>query len=201
MSDSPRRVPWDPSKLHFSFPSPESESRFRELILYISEKSATDPKFGATKLNKILYFSDFLAFGRFGKPITGFEYQREKNGPVPKQLLPVRKEMIQRGELALQPVTLTGGRVQHRTVNLRKPNLDVFAADEIALVDSIIEKLRGYTADEVSELSHQMVGWKIADPGESIPYETVFVSAEPLTEADILRARELLAEHPEYGRS
>jgi hypothetical protein len=44
-----------------------------------------------------------------------------------------------------------------------------------------------------------MVGWKIAKPGESIPYESVFVSAEPITEADIQRARELLNEHPEYG--
>jgi hypothetical protein len=33
-----------------------------------------------------------------------------------------------------------------------------------------------------------MVGWKIAQPGESIPYESVFISAEPLTDADIQRA-------------
>jgi hypothetical protein len=198
---SPRRVTWDPSKLHFAFPSPESEQRFRELLLYICEKSAMDPKFGATKLNKILYFSDFLAFARFGKPITGFEYQRERNGPVPKRLVPIRNEMMKQGDLALQPVTLVDGRIQQRAVNLREPNLDVFTPEQIALVDSIIEKLWGYTADEVSDLSHQMVGWQIAEPGESIPYESVFISAEPLTEADILRARELLRAHPEYGRS
>jgi hypothetical protein len=86
-------------------------------------------------------------------------------------------------------------------VNLREPNLDVFTPEQIALVDSIIEKLRGFTADEVSDLSHQMVGWKIAEPGESIPYESVYISAEPLTDADILRAGELLRAHPEYGRS
>ena len=101
----------------------------------------------------------------------------------------------------MQPVTLLGGRVQHRAVNLREPNLDVFTPEQIALVDSIIEKLWGYTADEVSDLSHQMVGWKIAEPGESIPYESVFVSAAPLTEADVLRAKELATQHPEYGGS
>lgn len=187
--------------LHFEFPLPEGEQRFRELCLYICEKCATDPKFGATKLNKILYFSDFLAFARFGEPITGFEYQREKNGPVPKRLVPIRNEMIRSGELAVQPVKLVSGRVQQRSVNLREPRLSIFTPEQIALVDSIIEQFWGLNADEVSDFSHQMVGWKIAEPGESIPYESVFVSAEPLTDADIQRAKELAKAHPEYGRA
>src|SRR5260370_23975101 len=108
MSAPPKTFQWDPSKLHFAFQLPGSDQRFRELVLYICEKCATDPKFGATKLNKILYFSDFLAYGNFGEPITGFEYQREKNGPVPKRLLPIRNAMIQSGELAVQPVKLVG---------------------------------------------------------------------------------------------
>jgi len=74
--------------------------------------------------------------------------------------------------------------VQHRTVNLREPRLDIFKPQQIALVDSIIEQFWGFTADEVSDFSHETVGWKIAEPGESIPYESVFVSAAPLTEAD-----------------
>jgi hypothetical protein len=36
-----------------------------------------------------------------------------------------------------------------------------------------------------------MVGYKIVDMNEIIPYETIFVSDEPLTEADIERAKEL----------
>src|SRR5437660_6974881 len=55
---------------------PENEVRYKELVLYICQKCATDQKFGATKLNKILYFSDFLAYAELGEPITGFEYQR-----------------------------------------------------------------------------------------------------------------------------
>jgi hypothetical protein len=69
--------------------------------------------------------------------------------------------------------------------------LSLFTPEQIALVDAIIEALRDATAEEVSELSHRMVGWKIVDQNETIPYETIFVSDEPLTEADIERAREL----------
>jgi len=39
-------------KLH---PVPNLD-KFRELILYISQKCANDPSFGAIKVNKILYF-------------------------------------------------------------------------------------------------------------------------------------------------
>jgi Protein of unknown function (DUF4065) len=169
----------------------ENESRYRELTLYVCQKCATDPKFGAIKLSKILYFSDFLAYAELGEPITGFEYQRLPNGPAPRRQIPMREEMIKRHELGIQVVRLKGGRTQHRAVNLRVPDLSVFTAAQIALVDRVIEELWDLDAEAVSELSHRMMGWRLADLGETIPYETVFISSEPLTETDVQRAREL----------
>ena len=110
---------------------PENEARYRELVLYICQKCATDPKFGATKLNKLLYFSDFLAYAQLGEPITGFEYQRLPNGPAPRRLLPMREEMERRRDLGFQIVPLRGGRTQRRAVNLRSPDLSVFTAEQI----------------------------------------------------------------------
>ena len=170
---------------------PENEVKYRELVLYICQKCATDKKFGATKLNKILYFSDFLAYAELGEPITGFEYQRLKNGPAPRRLVPMNNQMTKKGELGIQIVPLRGGHTQHRAVNLRIPNLSVFAAEQIALVDRVIEELWDLDADEVSLLSHRMMGWRLAAPGDTIPYETVFISSEPPTEIDVQRAREL----------
>jgi hypothetical protein len=178
---------------------PQNEARFRELILYICQSCATHQRFGATKLNKILYYSDFLAYADLDEPITGFEYQREKKGPVPTRLVPVREEMIKAGELALQPLRLPYGLVEKRVVNLRAPRLEVFTPAQISLVDSIIELLKDKTAEEASELSHRTVGWQIAAPGETIPYETVFVAAEPMTESDIQRGKDLAKRFPEYG--
>ncbi len=178
----------------------EDDARFKELVLYICEKCAADPKFGATKLNKTLYFSDFLAYAELGNPITGMEYQKLPNGPAPRRLLPLREEMVKADELAVQRVRLVSGRIQERPINLRSANLDMFTSRQIALVDSIIEALRDSTAEEVSELSHRMVGWKAVDPGDTIPYETIFISDEPMSEADLQRAHELSRQLPEYGR-
>jgi len=170
------------------------ERKLAELVLYVSQKCANDPCFGATKLNKILYFSDFLAFGNWGAPITGGEYQNLPNGPAPRRLLPVRDALVANRELVVQAVQLKSGNVQHRTVNLREPDLTIFSGAEIALVDDVTRRLEGMDAEQTSELSHRMVGWKMTRPGETIPYESVFVSDEPLTQAEAKRGVELAKE-------
>ena len=51
-----------------------NEGKFKELVLYIASRCERDPTFGAVKLNKELFFSDFWAYAEFGEPITGAEY-------------------------------------------------------------------------------------------------------------------------------
>lgn len=171
--------------------SSESDLKLGELILYISQRSAFDEYFGATKLNKILYFSDFLAYRNWDKPITGAEYFHLPQGPAPRRLVPVRQKLIDDNHLRIQPVPLVAGRVQHRPVNLREPNLEVFTAREISLVDQVIGSLRGITATGVSELSHLEFGWKLTRQGETIDYGTVFLSDAPLTDAELSNVRRI----------
>lgn len=166
--------------------------RMAELILHISKKCANDPSFGATKLNKILYFSDFLAFGHSGKAITEGEYQHLDMGPAPKRLVPVRDCLIAKNELRIEPRVTSFGRKQNRTIALREPNLEVFSAEQISLVNDVIDSLSGCSATDVSELSHRQVGWKMTKNGETIPYNSIFVSDEPLTQAEIRFAQGMI---------
>ena len=46
------------------------DERLGELILYVASKCTEDQLFGATKLNKILWRSDFRAYAKHGEPIT-----------------------------------------------------------------------------------------------------------------------------------
>ncbi len=49
--------------------------KFRELILFIARETKDDRSCGATKLNKILFYSDFRAYEQLGRSITGECYQ------------------------------------------------------------------------------------------------------------------------------
>jgi hypothetical protein len=107
--------------------------------------------------------------------------------------------MIEEGILAIQPVRLRSGRIQQRPVNLRQPNLDIFTGNEISIVDSVIAELEDATAEAASDLTHKMVGWLLANDGDTIPYCSILVSNRPLTENEVQRGRELAAKYPAWA--
>lgn len=166
--------------------------RLRELMLYIAERSADDPKFGATKLNKILYWSDFIAFGKRGQAITGAEYMKLDHGPVPRMLVPLKNEMIDEND-ADEISMMFHGYKQTRLVAKREPNLGGFTADQIAIVDFVIEALKSKNASQVSEMSHTLA-WEIAGHKGTIPYQSVFLSDDGVTDGDREWANGIIAE-------
>lgn len=169
--------------------------KFRELVLYIADKSVDDAGFGATKLNKLLFFSDFLAYSELGQPITGAEYQRLDHGPAPRCLLRMQRELVSEGAAVVSPQQRHRF-TQHRLTALRKPDLSVFSAAEISLVDAVIDQLRGASAAEVSRLSHEWsVGWAAAAASETIPYETAFWTVATPNDTDIEAAQRYASEH------
>src|SRR5271165_6448352 len=128
-------------KLTFQVSLERGIQRLRELIVYIAEKSQDDPFFGATKLNKILYHSDFRAFERFGVPLTGTKYFRLPKGPAPKTMIPIRDALVREGVIRIDYVPM-GNYEQHRIVAQRKSAaLDHFTSDEIAIVDEVIKEM------------------------------------------------------------
>jgi hypothetical protein len=160
------------------------KKKFKELILYIASQCEKDRFWNATKLNKVLFYSDFLAFKNTGQPITGAEYFALEKGPAPKPLVPIREEMIEAGDLAIEKRTF-----QHRPVALREPDYALFTGLEIAIVNKVITALKDKNAEAISEMSNAFLGWKAAwaegqVTGENvtIPYGTVFVSNQPIDE-------------------
>lgn len=167
-----------------------NDEKLRELILYISRHSEGDERYGATKLNKLLFFSDFLAYLHFGKSITGHEYQALPKGPAPRYLIPIRDELEATGEIAIRQVDFYGYG-QHKIFALREPDLRKFSAEEIDLVHRVIESCWHKTEREISFDAHRFAGWKLAEQGETIPYEVALVGRREPTEDEIARGKEL----------
>jgi len=167
-----------------------NEQKFRELILFISQRSEGDDTFGATKLNKLLFYADFLAYLEFGKPITGQTYQKLPWGPAPRHLIPTLEKMERDGEV-VQATRKHFGRPQRRTIAMRSANLSRFTAEEVELVTTVIEHFSNTNAKEISGLSHLFIGWQAAEEGEEIPYQTVLIRKPELNATAIKRAKQL----------
>jgi|SRR5271157_95407 len=180
-------------EMTFKFDAPYGEDRLKELILYIGEKCKDDPTFGAIKLNKILYFADFISFIRYGEPVTGVEYMRLGQGPAPKHLLPVSKQMQAAKEMFIEKRNYFD-REQQRVIPMRDANLNLFKPRDIAMVDEVISALWGENADRVSEWSHG-IAWKMFDDKQSIPYEAAYLSNSWRGEEDEDWAQELITKY------
>lgn len=152
----------------------ERRRRLGELILYIANKCAAQRNFGETKLNKILYFADFEMFRLSGRSITGARYRRLPYGPVPLDVYDVLDGLKKTGRATVAKETV-GKLQQRRLVACAQADRSVFTSDELCVLDEVISRVCTMTANEVSELSHQTEGWKLAAPNSEIPYFTAFL--------------------------
>ena len=177
----------------YRFAKHNGDQLLGELILYIAKRCEADPTFGATKLNKILWWADFLSYARNGEPVTGVEYQKLPAGPAPVRLLPVREALIRAGNAKLveQRRHL---HMQMRLVPLREADTTLFTDTQLAVVNEQIYELWGQTASEISNDSHGKA-WESRAMQESIPYEAIFLSDLPISPSDVRRTHELADEH------
>ena len=157
---------------------PEFNSeKFRALMLYIADQSRDDRWFGAVKLNKILYYCDFLSFARHMEPITGASYLKMKAGPVPEELLNERRTVVDAGLAKIETRSVfryTQQRLVPHAASIELGSL--FDAREIKIIDEVLSFMKPLTAKESSEMAHAEVGWILAGDREVIPYETAWLA-------------------------
>lgn len=168
------------------------QAKFDVLVQYISYRADRED-LGAVKLNKILWYSDVLAYVKTGRSITGESYCKQRLGPVSRHILPSLDRLGREGRV----VTRRTSRFDYpktEYIALVEPDLSCFSAEEIATVDYVIDKIcREHTARSISEHSHDSA-WQIAENGEEIPYHAVLASREgEVTAADIKWAYQQIA--------
>jgi uncharacterized phage-associated protein len=170
------------------------DGKIKELILYVAEQTETDGTTGSTKLNKILYFAELSHMRRTGHPISGAEYQKQPQGPTLRMMRPLIRDLEEEGA-AKEVDRDYHGMSQRRIFALRDVDLEGFSAMEIATVDGIIRQLWDKNAKEVSEMSHEDLGWNAVEMGEAIPLEMAFLGEPEVTDDIRERARQLAEQH------
>jgi hypothetical protein len=181
-----------PDWKHFTF----EREKFRHLILYFSKRGADEGLvIGSTKLNKLLFFTDFRAYAELGTPVTGARYQRLELGPAARAMLPVREEMVSElGEAHFED----RGADDKAAVLIAdaEPDLSLFSPEELGIADAVFEELRHLNAKAASDYSHyRSAGWRVMENGDDIPYESAWVSTDPAPTEAIELGRQLAAQY------
>jgi len=191
-----RPVPSHPSCRIDSMDVAYDENKFAELLLDVASRLLDDRAGGATKLNKVLFFVEFTHLRRHHRVVSGCQFQKLPHGPAPRQLLPVRRQLVDSGSADLIEEDFLG-RPQHRLVPKRPADLTLFAADELGTIEDVLAQLAGMTGTHVSELSHQEPGWRLTEIGETIPFSTAFLDFPQVTTPTSERLSKSVAER--YG--
>lgn len=161
------------------------DAKLVELVLYIAAKGEADPGFGKTRLYETLFLAEWDHYIATGKTITGRDYIKGPFGPLPDRGEETLNELEAQRLLAIQRHS-RGGYPQQKLIALRDADLNVFTAQEIAIVDQVIEGQYGMAATGVSNRSHdEILAWQGASVGERIPFETSWVVDRPLTPREI----------------
>jgi Protein of unknown function (DUF4065) len=141
-------------------------------------------KLGATRLNKVLWFSDVLYYRRQGRTITGVDnYVKQQFGPVQKNMLGVLDELKREGKIVERKAdTPTGFRREY--ISLKEPDLEPFNANEIDTLNKVMDWICDEeTAKSISDRSHDAL-WDETEIGESMPVRAgAVVPAEITIEA------------------
>jgi len=158
--------------LRISVPAKNVE-KFKNALLYITQKIGALPNVGQTVLYKILYFCDFDYYEKFEEQLIGATYIKNHFGPTPREFSAVVKEMIKEGKIE-EVTTKFFDKDQKKYIPVISPDLSVFTGRELQHIDEEIARLGHKTAKELSDFSHQDVPWISTEIGKNIPYEAVF---------------------------
>ena len=147
--------------------------KFKALVHFVIEEC--DPKqLGAVRLNKILWFSDVMAYRTTGETISGTKYVKRPRGPVPAAVVKTLEDLKTEGRISGR------GAVERYDVrefsSLSNADTNLFSNVEMTIVKNIAKDIcNNYTAGEISDLSHDVV-WEAAAEGEEIPMCATLVS-------------------------
>ncbi len=152
--------------------------KFKEVLLYILGKVGSKPNIGETVIYKLLYFIDFNFYEKYEEQLIGATYIKNNYGPTPVEFAKVVEKMINAKEL-IKVKNKYFEYPQTKYLPLRKPDLRNLKANELEVIDDVLNKLSDKNAAEISNYSHDDVPWKYTKDNEKIEYEAVFYRTSP----------------------
>lgn len=148
--------------------------KFKSLVHFIVHECRERPsRLGAIRLNKTLWYTDVAAYRQAGASVTSEVYVKRRMGPVPSHVLPVLRELQQEGKILIQEPE--GTYDSRKYISLSEPAQGVLSDDEKALARHVLSVVLGFTANGISEATHDVI-WEAAEDGEEIPLYATLAS-------------------------
>lgn len=123
-----------------------------------------------TKINKLLFYADFLHFRQYTVSITGARYAHATFGPVPDKYETILAVMFENGSLVSEEFMCSDDITGEKLVTVKNPDFSLFSDSEIKILATVRERFREFSSRRIMEYSHDEAGYKETVPGRFISY-------------------------------
>ena len=132
--------------------------KFTEMVVFFSEK--IEPY--KTKMNKLLFYADFLMFKQSCFSISGVRYKAIEMGPVPSNFQSIFEYMANNNEIDICTTEFPNGYVgeQFKARHDRGFNAALFSATELETLEKVANAFKSTSTNDIVEISHLEQAWK-----------------------------------------
>jgi len=147
--------------------------KFKEVFLYIINKVGAKPNIGQAVIYKLLYYIDFNYYERYETQFMGATYIKNRYGPTPVEFKNIVSQLV-KAKIVEEYKSKYFQYPQVKYLPLKKSDLSKLSANELEVIDDVLNKLSDMTAKQISDYSHNDVPWLTTNQGKAIEYESVF---------------------------
>ena len=147
--------------------------KFTEMVVYFSGK--LEPF--KTKMNKLLFYADFLMFKQSCFSISGVRYRAINMGPVPHNFQSIFEYMANKDEIDIIYTQFPQGYIgeQFKVRKGRVFNANLFSETELKTLEEVSTVFKSTSTNDIVELSHLEDAWRKNEKDKSlISYEYAF---------------------------
>ena len=140
----------------------------KNVLLYILSKCG---EVFYTKMNKLLFYSDFLSYRRHGVAMTGLSYRALTYGPVPEKWDNVYSQFDE----IIHESRFYGDKEGCVLLAGAAPDLDSLSPEDLNVLDEVCSRFAECNSVDMTEISHKEQAWlENVDGHKRIPFDAAF---------------------------
>jgi len=143
-----------------------SAETFENMVLYFTRSGVL-----ITKLNKLLWYADFLYFKLHSVSISGTTYVPINQGPVPDDFRFYFNEMEYNGDVLIDEIYYAQGYTGQNVVAQTPFNPESLPSSALEIMKSVEQHFKRQGSKGISEISHLEPGYKKTKKSKPISYE------------------------------
>jgi putative zinc finger/helix-turn-helix YgiT family protein len=135
--------------------------KFTNMVIYFANKENDFNRSYASRINKLLFYSDYLNFRNTYNSISGCNYHANTFGTVPIRADISYFLMELFNYIKKEPVYIDNqGEIKSKIVPIKEFEENLFTKSEIEIMDYVFKTFKKFTTKELIDINHEEDAWK-----------------------------------------